>query len=71
MELTDGIDVHTALTELRHLEDEDPQLRYGTNSCRKFTFQVMGEVQLEVLKRIIKRFGIDIEFSHGGTAGVS
>ena len=31
--------------------------------------QVMGEVQLEVLKRIIKeRFGIDIEFSHGGIA---
>ena len=29
----------------------------------------MGEVQLEVLKRIIKeRFGIDIEFSHGGIA---
>ena len=70
MELTDGIDVHTALTELRHLEDEDPQLHIiWTEQLQEIHVQVMGEVQLEVLKRIIKeRFGIDIEFSHGGIA---
>ena len=70
MELTDGIDVHTALTELRHLEDEDPQLHIIWNEqLQEIHVQVMGEVQLEVLKRIIKeRFGIDIEFSHGGIA---
>ena len=70
MELTEGIDVHTALTELRHLEDEDPQLHIIWNEqLQEIHVQVMGEVQLEVLKRIIKeRFGIDIEFSHGGIA---
>ncbi len=47
---------HTALTELRHLEDEDPQLHIIWNEqLQEIHVQVMGEVQLEVLKRIIKK----------------
>lgn len=43
MELTDGIDVHTALTELRHLEDEDPQLHIIWNEqLQEIHVQVMG-----------------------------
>lgn len=70
MELTDGVDVHTALTELRRLEQEDPQLHIiWSEQLQEIHVQVMGEVQLEVLKRVIsERFGIDVNFSNGGIA---
>jgi len=70
MDLPDGIDIHTALTELRHLEDEDPQLHIiWSEQLQEIHVQVMGEVQLEVLKRIIAdRFGFEVDFSHGSIA---
>ena len=70
MELPEDIDVHTALTELRHLEDEDPQLHIIWNEqLQEIHVQVMGEVQLEVLQRVIAdRFGFDVEFTHGSIA---
>ncbi|MGN0108193.1 MAG: NYN domain-containing protein, partial [Hominilimicola sp.] len=70
MELPEDIDVHTALTELRHLEEEDPQLHIIWNEqLQEIHVQVMGEVQLEVLQRVIAdRFGFDVEFTHGSIA---
>lgn len=70
MELPEDIDVHTALTELRHLEDEDPQLHIiWSEQLQEIHVQVMGEVQLEVLQRVIAdRFGFDVEFTHGSIA---
>lgn len=70
MDLPDGIDIHTALTELRHLEDEDPQLHIiWSEQLQEIHVQVMGEVQLEVLQRIIAdRFGFEVGFSHGSIA---
>lgn len=70
MELPDTIDAPTALTQLRRLEVEDPQLHIIWNEqLREIHVQVMGEVQLEVLRRIISdRFGFDVTFTHGSIA---
>lgn len=70
IELPNDIDVHTALTNLRRLEEEDPQLKIIWNEqLQEIHTQVMGEVQLEVLTRVIAdRFGFDVEFTHGSIA---
>lgn len=64
IELPQGMDVHTAITKLKKLEEEEPQLCIVWNErLKQIQAQVMGEVQLEVLKQIIsKRFGMDISF---------
>lgn len=70
LEILDKTDVHTALIKLRVLEQEDPQLRIIWNELsREIHLQLMGEVQIEVLRRIIsERFGIQVDFSEGAIA---
>lgn len=70
VELEDGVDVHKALADLKKLEEEDPQLHVVWNEqLQEIHMQLMGEVQLEVLKRIIKkRFNMDISFGQGSIA---
>lgn len=65
--LPEGQDVHTVLTKLRQLEEEDPQLRVTWNEqLQEIQMQLMGEVQIEILKNIIyDRFGFHIEFGQG------
>ena len=65
--LPEGTDSHTMLTRLRELEDEDPQLRVEWNeNINEIQLQVMGEIQLEVLERIIlDRFGVKVAFDTG------
>ena len=65
--LPDGADAHSALIKLRELEEEDPMLRivwderYG-----QIHVQLMGKIQLEVLRRLISdRFGLDVSFGEG------
>lgn len=60
-------DVHGALTKLRVLEEEDPQLHVIWNEqLQRIQMQLMGEVQLEILKNVVRdRFGIAIEFGQG------
>lgn len=67
VDLTDGTDPHTALAKLKILENEDPQLNVVWNSrLAEIQIQLMGEIQLEVLKSIIfERFGMKVEFSTG------
>ncbi|MBQ3125208.1 MAG: TetM/TetW/TetO/TetS family tetracycline resistance ribosomal protection protein [Clostridia bacterium] len=67
LEILDNTDVHTALTKLRILEQEDPQLRIIWNEIlREIHLQLMGEVQIEVLRRIIsERFDMKTDFSEG------
>ena len=67
VDLLDGTDPHTALAKLKILENEDPQLNVVWNSrLAEIQIQLMGEIQLEVLKSIIyERFGIKVEFSTG------
>jgi small GTP-binding protein domain len=60
-------DIHTCLTALRQLEDEDPQLRVTwSNQLEEIRVQIMGEVQLEVLQQLLlQRFNLDVDFSQG------
>lgn len=65
--LPEGVDSHTMLARLRELEEEDPQLRVEWNEHNKeIQLQLMGEIQLEVLARIIlDRFGVQVAFDTG------
>lgn len=67
VELTDGTDPHTALLRLRQLEEEDPQLHIVWNeTAREIHIQLMGEVQLEIVQRLIQeRFGMEVSFGAG------
>ena len=65
VELTDGTDPHTALQKLRQLEEEDPQLHIVWNNG-EIHAQLMGEVQMEVLQRLVReRLGMEISFGAG------
>ena len=65
--LEEGADLHAALDKLRQLQEEDPQLHIVWNrSLRQIHVQLMGEVQLEVLQRLIAdRFGLAVSFGPG------
>jgi len=65
--LPDGYDAHTMLKNLRLLEEEDPQLHIVWNEVlAEIQAQVMGDVQMEILKSQIKeRFNVDVEFGAG------
>ena len=61
---TDPVSV---LPRLRQLEEEDPQLRLvWIDRTRQIHLQLMGKVQLEVLKNIIaQRFSLEVSFDTG------
>ena len=63
-----GYDPHTALSQLRQLEEEDPQLHVlWQGEKREIRVQLMGEVQLEILQRQLRdRFQLAVRFSEGG-----
>ena len=65
--LPNGIDVHTALINMRALEAEDPQLNVVYNERHgEIRLRLMGEIQLEILRRVIfDRFGYEPEFGEG------
>ena len=67
VDLPEGADVASALAKLRLLEQEDPQLHiYWNQRLKEIQIQLMGEVQLEVLKGIIaERFGMNVSFGQG------
>lgn len=70
MLLPEGTDIPSALAKLRGLEDEDPQLRIiWSEQLKEIHVQLMGEIQLEVLKSVIaERFGLNVEFDRGSIA---
>ena len=65
--LPPGCDPHRALLKLRELQEEDPQLHIVWNEpLREIHIQLMGEVQLEVLRVLIaQRFGLEVGFGAG------
>jgi len=65
--LPDGIDPHTTLPKLRQLEEEDPMLRIvWSERWKEIHVQLMGQIQLEVLQRLISdRFGMEVTFGSG------
>ena len=66
--LRSGTDPHTALDKLRLLAEEDPQLHILWNErLQQIHVRLMGQVQLEVLRRLIaQRFGMEVDFGRGG-----
>ena len=67
IELPPECDVHVTFLKLRQLEEEIPELHLVWNDvAQEIHVQVMGEVQIEVLKSMIReRFGISVEFGSG------
>lgn len=65
--LPEGCDAHVMLQNLRQLEEEDPQLCVVWNErLGEIHLQLMGEVQLEILTRLIAdRFGVEVSFDEG------
>ena len=65
--LPDGTDPHTALEKLGQLQEEDPLLHIDWNPrLQEIHIRLMGQVQLEILKRVIaQRFGMAVEFGTG------
>ena len=65
--LPEDCDVHKMLQCMRQLEEEEPQLHIVWNeTLGEIHVQVMGQVQMEVLKSLAEeRFGVDISFDAG------
>ncbi len=65
--LPNGTDHHIALTKLRQLEEEEPQLHITWNEhLQEIHAQIMGQVQIEVLQSLIaERFDLNVSMDHG------
>lgn len=65
--LPNGEDKHTVLTQMRRLEEEDPQLHVVWNeSLQEIHVRLMGKIQLEILQTVLQeRFGLLAEFAEG------
>lgn len=63
----DGTDAHTVLSDMHILEAEDPQLKVEWNErYSEIHIKLMGDIQLEVLQTLFAdRFGINISFGKG------
>ena len=67
LSFSSDVDPVTALGKLRQLEEEEPQLHVlWQEEKREIHMQVMGQVQMEILKNILwERFGLEAEFDAG------
>lgn len=65
--LPDGCDVHQMYQKLCQLEEEEPQLHIvWREQIGEIQAQLMGEVQIEILRNIInERFGVEVSFDEG------
>lgn len=66
LNLPASCDPLTVLPKLRQMEEEDPQLHLlWDEHTRQIQVQIMGKVQLEVLRSVIlERFGLEITFDN-------
>ena len=67
MILPDGINVNEVIGKLRQLEEEEPELHIvWDETLRELHVQLMGEVQIEIIKTLIKeRYNLDVTFGTG------
>lgn len=67
IQLSDDCDPHQMLQKLRQLEEEEPELHILWDSqLGEIHAQLMGEVQIEILKKLIwDRFHVAVEFGAG------
>ncbi len=65
--LPQGAEPHVVYRKLREIEEEEPLLHLlWEEQTKSIHAQVMGEVQIEVLKNVIKeRLGLSVEFGTG------
>ncbi len=66
--LPQGVSASAAFLTLKKLNEEDTKLNVVWDShLGEIHMQLMGEVQIEVIKQVIKRrFDMDVEFEQGG-----
>ncbi len=67
VKLPDNTDISQALSIFKKLESEDSQLKVSlVGNPQKINVRIMGEIQLEVLKRVLSdRFSLNAEFEKG------
>lgn len=67
VKILDNTDIHTVLSIFKKLEQEETKLNIVWNKqLQKIDVHIMGEVQLEVLKRILEdRFNLKVSFEAG------
>lgn len=67
LELPNGCSANSFLPKLKMLEEEEPELKIIWNEAAgEIQVQLMGEVQIEVLRRVIReRFQTDVHFGAG------
>ena len=65
--LLENSDVHGMFVKLKQLEEEEPELHIVWNeSTNEIHAQVMGQIQIEILKSVIlERFQTEVEFGTG------
>ena len=65
--MPDDCNVHTMLQNLRILEEEEPELHIvWDEKSAEIHIQLMGDVQIEILQRMIKeRYGVLVQFGEG------
>lgn len=65
--LPDGVDELSILPKLKQLEEEDPKLHIlWEEQTKELKVQLMGEVQLEILRaQITERFDVKVSFEEG------
>ena len=65
--LPENVNAHDIYTKVRVLEEEEPELSIVWNEkMSEINLRLMGEIQLEVLRRIIReRFDLEVSFDKG------
>ncbi len=65
--LPEGVDATSAYAIFQRLEQEETQMHVSFNEhLQSINVQIMGDIQLEVLKRVLdERFALKVEFEHG------
>lgn len=65
--LTEGCDPRQMLPKLRQIEEEEPELHIiWDEHLEEIQAQIMGEIQIEILKSLIlDRFGVEVFFDTG------
>ena len=67
VELPEEVDSLVMLSRLKELEEEEPELHVSwIEETRSIEVTLMGEVQIEIIKRIIfDRYGVEVRFGSG------
>lgn len=66
MILPSDVDYNTMMSNIRQLADEDPNLHIKIGNDKDVMVSLMGEIQIEILKSMMKeRFNVDVSFDQG------